>query len=220
MLLDEHDVEVWGNLESNNCFIQMVDQHDLDLIPSQMKYAKELSTSDNWCIVTVLVKDWFSDLTPWSSVPIFGKQGYGDQAQETLNFISEHLITWLKKQRSQENINLFLIGYSLAGLFSLWAGTKLDLFKGIAGVSPSVWYPRWDEYRTKNTMKTESVYLSLGSAEEKVKNKILASVGERIKNEYEKLQKEKIKTALEWNEGNHFLDSDLRLAKAMKWLLA
>ena len=36
---------------------------------------------------------------------------------------------------------------------------------------------------------------------------------------YELLNKQGIHTALEWNEGNHFKDADIRTAKAFAWAM-
>ena len=65
--------------------------------------------------------------------------------------------------------------------------------------------------------KAEHIYLSLGDKEEKTKNKIMASVGECIKKQYEIQQNNGIDTILEWNEGNHFKDADIRTAKGFVW---
>ncbi len=78
-----------------------------------------------------------------------------------------------------------------------------------------MWFPKWIEYVQKNSPKTEHIYLSLGNKEEKTKNKIMAAVGECIKKQYEILQN--IDTVLEYNEGNHFRDADIRTAKGFVW---
>ena len=50
-------------------------------------------------------------------------------------------------------------------------------------------------------MKAPSTYLSLGDKEEKTRNKVMATVGERIKMQYDILNNDRV---LEWNSGNHF----------------
>lgn len=37
--------------------------------------------------------------------------------------------------------------------------------------------------------------------------------------QHEQLEKAGIATALEWNEGNHFQDSEKRLARGITWVL-
>ena len=92
-------------------------------------------------------------------------------------------------------------------------------FAGIAAVSPSVWFPGFAEYTVSHFPKAEYIYLSLGEKEEKVRNPVLAAVGGRIRELHGLLQARGISCCLEWNEGNHFRDADLRTAKAFAWVM-
>ena len=119
-----------------------------------------------------------------------------------------------------KEIKYILGGYSLAGLFSLWSGYQTDVFEGIAAVSPSVWYKKWIEYVEAGKPLSEKIYLSLGDTEEKTKHQILSKIGENIRKQYEILEKsENVKTVLEWNEGNHFKNPDIRTAKGFLWVM-
>ena len=64
------------------------------------------------------------------------------------------------------------------------------------------------------------VYLSLGDKEERTKNPVMATVGNRIRECYDWLRNNNICCTLEWNEGNHFKNPELRTAKAFAWLIA
>ena len=70
-----------------------------------------------------------------------------------------------------------------------------------------------------NAIHTGSVYLSLGDREEKARNPVMASVGERIREAYDLLKEQGVNTILEWNQGNHFKDADIRTAKAFAWVM-
>ena len=48
----------------------------------------------------------------------------------------------------------------------------------------------------------------------------MASVGQRISEAYEWLKGQDINCTLEWNQGNHFRNVEIRTAKAFAWLLA
>jgi hypothetical protein len=89
----------------------------------------------------------------------------------------------------------------------------------VAAASPSVWYPDFLSYATNNDVKSDTIYLSLGDKEEKTKNAIMRTVGDNIKALHEHYKKTGIKTTLEWNEGNHFKDSEVRTAKAIVWTI-
>ena len=45
----------------------------------------------------------------------------------------------------------------------------------------------------------------------------MATVGDCIREQYKRLTENGITSVLEWNEGNHFQESDLRCAKGFVW---
>ena len=194
--------------------IQPIDEHDLEVLDQEIETIKELSDKP-FSLVAFMIKDWNQELTPWVAPPVIGKTPFGDGAEKTLEFITSQLLPEV-----QENIpHIILGGYSLAGLFALWAGYQTDRFEGIAAASPSVWYPQWIDFASENKPLAKSVYLSLGDKEEKAKNPIMAQVGNAIRKQHELLTGQEINTILEWNAGNHFVDSDKRMAKGFAWLL-
>ena len=194
--------------------IQPIDEHDLEVLDQEFKAIKELSDKP-FSLVAFMIKDWNQELTPWTAPPVFGKVPFGSGAEKTLEFITCQLLPEV-----QDKIpHLILGGYSLAGLFALWAGYQTDKFEGIAAASPSVWYPQWIDFASENKPLAKSVYLSLGDKEEKAKNPVMAQVGNAIRKQHELLTEQEINTLLEWNAGNHFVDSDKRMAKGFAWAI-
>ena len=110
-------------------------------------------------------------------------------------------------------------GYSLAGLFALWAATQNDALYGVAAASPSVWFPGWPEYEAAHPIQAQCVYLSLGNREEHTKNQPMAAVGDNIRALHSTLTRRGTDSALEWNAGGHFKDVDLRTARAFAWVM-
>ena len=51
------------------------------------------------------------------------------------------------------------------------------------------------------------------------KNPVMAQVGNAIREGYAILQEANRDCILEWNQGNHFKEPDLRTAKAFAWLM-
>lgn len=168
-------------------------------------------TQTTFSLTAIAVDDWNRDLSPWSAPPVFGKEPFGDGAKETLDYILEAC--------SDQSRSYILGGYSLAGLFCLWAACETDRFSGIAAASPSVWFPNFTDHLRENKLQTDAVYLSLGDAEAKAKNPTLANVSDCIEVTYTIIKDQKIPCILEWNPGNHFKDPDLRCAKAFTWIL-
>ncbi len=109
-----------------------------------------------------------------------------------------------------------LVGYSLAGLFTLYTCTKTDYFEACASVSGSLWFPNWNAYLQSHPLHVNYAYLSLGDLEAKTKNPITSKVEEETQKTYQLLQEQSIQTVFEMNQGNHFFESDARIHKAIK----
>lgn len=200
----------FGNPDSDIVLIQPVDDHDLEGIEN------EFTTIINSCdmnihLIAVRIDDWNSDLSPWEAPAVFGKENFGGGASRTLDELLE-----LCGDKSR---TYYIGGYSLAGLFALWAAYQTDVFHGVAAASPSMWFPGFADYMANNEICTGTVYLSLGDREEKTRNPIMATVGNRIREAHVLLKERGVNCILEWNEGNHFRDPDLRTARAFVWLL-
>lgn len=209
------------NENAEYILIQPVDENDISVLDNEVKHIGE-NTDRNFSLVAFKIEDWNSELTPWEMPLLRGKGNFGDGAAGTLEFIKNELIPALSEYTNTENkeIKYILGGYSLAGLFSLWSGYQTDIFEGIAAVSPSVWYKKWIEYVEAEKPLSEKIYLSLGDTEEKTKHQILSKIGENIRKQHEILEKsENMKTILEWNEGNHFKNPDIRTAKGFLWVM-
>ena len=209
------------NENTEYTLIQPVDENDISVLDNEVKHIEE-NTDRNFSLVAFKIEDWNSELTPWEMPLLRGKGNFGDGAAGTLEFIKNELIPALSEYTNTENkeIKYILGGYSLAGLFSLWSGYQTDIFEGIAAVSPSVWYKKWIEYVEAEKPLSEKIYLSLGDTEEKTKHQILSKIGENIRKQHEILEKsENVKTVLEWNEGNHFKNPDIRTAKGFLWVM-
>ena len=203
-------VVTYGNPNASIILIQMVDDHDLEGIESEAQEIQRL-TNTEFCLMTQKVLNWNDDLSPWKAPAVFGKEGFGDGAARTLASVLECC--------KVQNKIYIIGGYSLAGLFALWTAYQTNLFAAVAAASPSVWFPGFVDYMKMHEIKTKMVYLSLGDKEEKARNPVMASVGDRIREAHAWLNECDICTTLEWNPGNHFKDADIRTARAFAWAM-
>ena len=186
-----------------------MDSHDLEGIENEVRTIRELTEAD-FQLIAVKVESWNRDLSPWKAPAVFGNEGFGDGATE---FLDEIL------KLCPDGRTCFIGGYSLAGLFALWAAYRTGRFAGTAAASPSVWFPGFPEFMRNNRIQTSAVYLSLGDREEKTRNPVMAAVGNRIREAEDILKNQGVRCRLEWNPGNHFRDADIRTAKAFAWVL-
>ena len=203
-------IKRYGKQDASVVLIQMVDDYDLEGLATEVAEIQRL-TDTEFCLLAIPVDNWNKDLSPWTAPAVFGKEDFGDGAKETLTEILK---------LTKDNTKSYIIGgYSLAGLFALWAVYQTDVFKGAAAASPSVWFPGFTDYMRERRPHTDSVYLSLGDKEEKTRNPVMAAVGDRIREASEVLKSQGVTTTLEWNSGNHFKDAALRTARAFAWVI-
>ncbi|MBQ9881098.1 MAG: hypothetical protein IJM42_00570 [Synergistes sp.] len=207
-----------GGTASNTVLLQPVTEGEASSLMLEFTEISKLYGRDDFCLTVVVIDDWDLDLSPWEAPPVFGRTPFGGGAEKSLKYITETVIPEISAERKAPPV-FYIGGYSLAGLFALWAVYKTDLFKGAAAVSPSVWFPDFTNYAKENTLRTDRLYLSLGDKEEKARNPVMARVGDAIRELDSYYTQLGIPHDLEWNEGNHFKDPELRTAKGFAWLL-
>ena len=199
-----------GNPKAQKVLIQPVDEHDLDVMESEFGIIKSLTDTDFY-LIAAKVGNWNKDLSPWKAPAVFGSEDFGEGAGD---FLKALLSLCSDRQKTY-----YIGGYSLAGLFALWAACQTDTFKGVAAASPSMWFPGFTEYMADNAIKCDAVYLSLGDKEAKARNQVMATVADKMSEAQEILKAKGVNVTFEWNSGNHFKESDLRTAKAFAFIL-
>ena len=209
---------VYGETNAGYLLLQITDEHELQSMDSEMSAIAQ--SSHKFLFAAVPVTNWNDELSPWKAPAVWGKQGFGGNAADTLRFLMAQVIPTLKQKFNlPETVKIILGGYSLAGLFSLWASTQTNLFYSIAAASPSVWFSGWMEFEQQHPIHAQHIYLSLGDKEERTKNPVMASVGDNIRALHNRLTEYGADCILEWNSGGHFKDSDLRTARAFRWVV-
>ena len=176
---------------------------------------RELVDEKQFSLIAIQVDDWNRDLSPWESDEVDGS--FAGEAGRTLDYI-EHQVVPQINNVCKSNRPLYIMGYSLAGLFALWAMYQTDIFAGCATCSGSMWYPGFAEYvKSQPTLEDKHIYISLGGKESRTSDRLMATVADRTKEIYDLLKKDN-DVIYEINPGGHFADSGTRMAKAVKWI--
>ena len=207
--------------ESPECImIQPSGKEELESMGKKIEYIKA-NSGKQICFTSFEIKSWNDELTPWSAPPVFGKEDFGCGAPDTLGFIENTLIPYLHNLYPYiDNEHIILGGYSLGGLFSVWASYNSRSFGSVCGVSPSIWYDRFMEtVAEKSTPFARNVYLSLGDTEGNTKNARMKRNGDCIQRLNEILKNSGINSIFEWNKGDHFAEPDIRTSKGFIWAL-
>ncbi len=180
------------------------------------------STTKVFNLLYIYNLNWNDDLTPYQVESIFkNEKDFGGNAKSYLDFLVNNLIPKIKNEKNINSEENYLVGYSLAGLFSLYSIFETTYFNKIASISGSLWYPNFDSF-VKNSGVLQAfckIYLSLGDKEKHAKNKILASVEDKTLEIMELLKDKGNDVYFEFNEGNHFQNVNERTAKGIAYLL-
>ena len=193
-------------------------------------------------LVNVGVDLWEENFSPWCAPRVFAKgPNFGDGAQKTLDTLINQVIPWTESALTEPPAYRVLVGYSLAGLFSLWVGvtqagmsqqvvrvcqpddTPTPTFQRIGAVSGSFWFPGLldyvDQQLNGGAVDLTHAYLSLGDREARTPNPQIMHVRENAELLANRLESAGITSTFELNRGNHFQNVEGRMQKALDWLV-
>ena len=198
-------------------------------------------------LVNIGVDLWEENFSPWCAPRVFAKgPNFGDGAQKTLDTLINQVIPWAESELTESPAYRVLVGYSLAGLFSLWVGvsqpgvsrsgtpqqvargcqpdnTPVAIFQRIGAVSGSFWFPGLLDYVNQQlsggAVGLTHAYLSLGDREARTPNPQIMHVRENAELLASKLENAGITSTFELNRGNHFQNVEGRMQKALDWLV-
>lgn len=166
--------------------------------------------------------DWNRELSPWAcDGAVRDSESIGGQASEFLDELLNQIVPQVESSLPCPPSWRGIAGYSLAGLFSLWSLWQTDAFDRAASASGSLWFPGFIDYAHEHAMAVtpDSAYLSLGKKETKTPNRMMRHVLDDTRAMEELLIERGIPTTLELNPGNHFAQTDLRMARGIHWTL-
>ena len=173
-------------------------------------------------LVAISSLDWNHDMAPWDNPAAF-KNGepFTGGADDYLRLLVEEIIPRAEKELPGPPAWRGIAGYSLAGLFALYAIYQTDVFSRVGCMSGSLWFPGFKEYIFSHEPKSrpDCIYFSLGDKEAKTRNPLLKTVQENteaIRNFYQGMG---IDTVFQLNPGNHFVQGTERAAAGIRWLL-
>lgn len=209
--------------EQNSPIIYIGMQKDSKALAEEIKNILMKNAKDrHYLLVFYEIIDWDAGFSPWKAELNNGKRIFTGEGMRTIQWLAQCIneIESQYKLSSKYNHH-FAAGYSLAGLFSIWALYESEFFKGAASCSGSFWYPGWEEYILKRLPPLQSrIYLSLGKKEEKTNNSVMSQVGNRTRLQYEQIRKDSsILSILEWHNGGHFHQISWRMARGIEWLI-
>lgn len=173
-------------------------------------------------LVAISSLDWNHDMAPWDN-PVAFKKGepFIGGADDYLRQLVEEIMPEAEKELPGPPAWRGIAGYSLAGLFALYAIYQTDVFSRVGCMSGSLWFPGLKEYIFSREPKRrpDCIYFSLGDKEAKTRNPVLKTVQENTEEIQAFYQSEGIDTVFQLNSGNHFVQGIERTVVGIQWLL-
>ena len=164
--------------------------------------------------------EWDRDYAPWPSDELHGRPIGGGGAALYREMVDVLLPAVKARFDGLEHVGV--VGYSLGGLFALYAASQSDSpFDRAASVSGALWYEGFADYAADAPFpRLSRAYLSLGrreagrgrgpmgrvsTATERVAGTLSARLGEE-------------NVCFEWNNGGHFYEIPQRISRAITWM--
>ena len=188
----------------------------------QVYEAAQAAGCPSFNLVAISNLDWNHDMAPWDSPAAF-KNGepFTGGADGYLQLLVEEIIPEAEKELPGPPAWRGIAGYSLAGLFALYAIYQTDVFSRVGCMSGSLWFPGFKEYICSHEPKrrSDSIYFSLGDREAKTRNPVLKTVQEDTEAIHAHFLAQRIDTVFQLTPGNHYDHAAERIATGLYWLL-
>jgi predicted alpha/beta superfamily hydrolase len=166
--------------------------------------------------------DWFSNMTPWSAELTLRRAGcFSPGGEKFLKLLEEEIVPVAEESMGGAPACRVLCGYSMAGLFSLWASTRSTLFSRVGSVSGSLWYPGFADYFRKSGFKgaVERVYISVGDREKLARDPQMSKTEEAARECAGAAAAAGAGVRFELNSGDHGVQEIWRTARAVRALV-
>ena len=164
-------------------------------------------------VAAIYAEDWGRDLTPWPAPALRpGEADFSGGADDFLRALVSTLPR-IDEALGASPRRRFTAGYSLGGLFSLYAVTKCALFSGCACMSGSLWYPGWAAYMRALPafVHPETLYFSLGKKESNTRHPIMKNISDGLAETIRCFESRGVPCEMVWHPGGHFQQVDARI---------
>lgn len=185
-----------------------------DMLHSVIKH-----NSPAFQLVNVSGLEWDEMLSPWPSDPVVTKNDhFTGHAREYSQWMDDKLLPFAEEKLPKVRERV-LAGYSMGGLFAVYAPyVSASWDRSVCG-SGSVWFPGFMKFalETPFVKKPLSVYFSIGNKETESRTHELTTTRDIMEALGTYYKGEGIDSILEINQGNHFTDVPSRMAKGIAW---
>lgn len=166
-------------------------------------------------VVALTDAEWNRDLSPWFAEKVFSQGGdFTGGAEMYLQKVTERIH---EIERGRQPVWRGIAGYSLAGLFAVWALFACDAFERAASASGSMWFDGFTEFADAHEPKgnVQKVCFSLGDREHRARNPRMAKVAEATAHMVRRFEALNIPVSFRSEQGGHFNEPDQRVRRIL-----
>ena len=107
MQIRNRPCRIYGEAHAEYLLLQMTGEHELQSMESEVTAIAQ--SAHRFLFAAIPVESWNNALSPWEAPAVWGKQGFGGNAGDTLRFLTEQVIPTLKRQFPlPENVKIIL----------------------------------------------------------------------------------------------------------------
>lgn len=110
--------DIWQHGSGGPVILWGMYPHEGNELAHMQECLEEMCPDQNFLLAAFQAADWNRDFSPWEAPAAFDKDDFAGGGPETLRWLTEEYVPHLR-ERYGAGRPLFLIGYSLAGLFAL-----------------------------------------------------------------------------------------------------
>lgn len=173
-------------------------------------------------LVSLTDLNWDEDLSPWEADPVVTEEDHFTGGSDAYaGYLEGDVIPYAEGVLGRSGARV-IAGYSMGGLFALYAPYVSDAFSACVSASGSVWFPGFVDYARDHPFKRAptAAYMSIGDRESRTPNPHLARTEGNFGELRDIFSARGVETVFELNPGNHFVDADIRMAKGIAWVLS
>lgn len=185
------------------------------------KFVRQLEGLDAGLVLLPDV-DWNGELSPWPAAKVFRDgEDFSGKGQYYLQELITRIIPAVEVLLEAPVEHRGIAGYSLAGLFAVYALWDSPMFDRAASISGSLWYDGFLEYLIEKEpiCSPKKVYFSLGDREKQIRNPRMARVEKCMKLVQNQMKQLGAETIFVHHPGGHFNDVSQRIAQGIRWVL-
>ena len=142
--INEKTVSIFPSLEANAPIIYL---NTFSGEEQKVYEAAQAAGCPPFTLVAITDLDWNHDMAPWDSPSAFkNADPCTGGADDYLRLLTEEIIPAAEKEIGNGPRWRGIAGYSLAGLFALYAIYRTELFSRVGNMSGSLWFPGMKAY--------------------------------------------------------------------------